>query len=64
MAKSATPLDTISDEWSPDKFRFVDSKEKLVPLCNSKFELSSADEREDGWLGNCQLGYVAILHVA
>jgi hypothetical protein len=35
MAGSATPLDTISAEWSPDKFRFVESKDKLLPLCKS-----------------------------
>jgi hypothetical protein len=36
MSGSATPLDTISAEWSPDKFRFVESKDKQAPLCKSK----------------------------
>jgi sulfite reductase alpha subunit-like flavoprotein len=40
MAGSATPLDTISAEWSPDKFRFVESKDKLLPLCKSTSQRS------------------------
>jgi hypothetical protein len=41
MSGSATPLDTISAEWSPDKFRFVESKDKQAPLCKSKCTPSS-----------------------
>ncbi|XP_028400716.1 nitric oxide synthase, brain-like isoform X2 [Dendronephthya gigantea] len=39
MSGSATPLDTISAEWSPDKFRFVEVKDKPAPLCKSLSDL-------------------------
>ena len=38
MTGSTTPLETISAEWSPDKFRFTESKEKIAPICKSKLK--------------------------
>ncbi|XP_046839565.1 nitric oxide synthase, brain-like isoform X2 [Xenia sp. Carnegie-2017] len=39
MTSSSTSLDTISAKWSPDKFKFVHSKEKPAELCVSLSDL-------------------------